>query len=367
VISLNKDSVNQFDLTLTEKTTVSNVVYLFEFKSDQTKERFFCIIEDTSLHPARYNAFTFTEGNDVPLDGELVLGETGFYHYTVYEQTSTTNLDPDNTDGIVELGKMKLIGDDQPVYVGYDPDEGVVIVNGNACLPATVKNSNNSYNTTAASGYTFSLPDINFTDSDGSTASVPSMEDLVCTPSGSCADADIEINGTPFTSVASGATEDIIVKDTDGVQVGSKVGSEWIVPLGNPNYTIDNSDDSFSQVINSDTTLTDINVTDSDGSTSAYPSNKDYVCTPSAKDITFRCNFAKGVYPSSIVTITSNNAGTYTSIADDGASGTITLSINGGSFVAFSSPLVLVATDTIQFKRTLITASGYTEITGTYV
>jgi len=68
-----------------------------------------------------------------------------------------------------------------------------------------------------------------------------------------------------------------------------------------------------------------------------------------------------------IITITSFNAGTYTSISDDGASGTITVSVNSGLFVAFVNPLVLVATDTVQFKRTLITASGYVEMLGTYV
>jgi len=40
----------------------------------------------------------------------------------------------------------------------------------------------------------------------------------------------ITINGLSFTTTVCGGTEDIPVKDTTGLAVGSKVGSEWIVP-----------------------------------------------------------------------------------------------------------------------------------------
>lgn len=66
------------------------------------------------------------------------------------------------------------------------------------------------------------------------------------------------------------------------------------------------------------------------------------------------------------LTIDSDSAGTYTSITDDGASGSITISLNGGAYAAFSNPLVLVATDTLDVKRTVFTASGFYKLTGTY-
>lgn len=47
-----------------------------------------------------------------------------------------------------------------------------------------------------------------------------------------CADAELEVNGASFTSIPSGNTYDLIVKDDLGAQVGSKIGSEWIVPAG---------------------------------------------------------------------------------------------------------------------------------------
>jgi len=86
-----------------------------------------------------------------------------------------------------------------------------------------------------------------------------------------------------------------------------------------------------------------------------------------AKDI-----FIKGLFKASsdtmeTLTIDSDSAGTYTSISDDGSSGSITLSKNGGAFAAFSSPLALVATDTLDVKRTVDTAAGFFKLTGTYV
>ena len=69
---------------------------------------------------------------------------------------------------------------------------------------------------------------------------------------------------------------------------------------------------------------------------------------------------------SSTITIDSASAGTYTSISDDGGSGTITIDINGGGFGAFSNPQVLIATDTIQIKKTTTTSDGWIKLTGTY-
>jgi hypothetical protein len=45
-------------------------------------------------------------------------------------------------------------------------------------------------------------------------------------------DGDITVNSVAFSSVVSNGTENVVVKDTDGTLVGSKVGTEWIVPKG---------------------------------------------------------------------------------------------------------------------------------------
>lgn len=81
--------------------------------------------------------------------------------------------------------------------------------------------------------------------------------------------------------------------------------------------------------------------------------------------------FDLGNDTSGLVTISAYNAGTYT-LADpntgqDGASGTITYSINGGAYAAFPASQALIASDTVQSKRTVTTADGYAQIGGTYV
>jgi hypothetical protein len=77
---------------------------------------------------------------------------------------------------------------------------------------ATVENSNASYTDTVVSGGTLVLPDITVTDSDGSTFTQPSVENVVCTLS---PDTDLEVNGTLEGTFAAGST--IEVNITDGV------------------------------------------------------------------------------------------------------------------------------------------------------
>jgi hypothetical protein len=77
---------------------------------------------------------------------------------------------------------------------------------------ATVTNSNASYTDSVVSGGTLVLPDITVTDSDGSTFTQPSVENVVCTLS---PDTSLEVNGTPEGTFAAGST--IEVNITDGV------------------------------------------------------------------------------------------------------------------------------------------------------
>ncbi|MFZ1693794.1 MAG: hypothetical protein WAT74_11395, partial [Flavobacteriales bacterium] len=62
------------------------------------------------------------------------------------------------------------------------------------------------------------------------------------------------------------------------------------------------------------------------------------------------------------LTVRADFADTYTVTANDGSSGTITFSKNGGAFAAFSSPLVLANGDTIEVRRTTTSAAGWVTI-----
>ena len=120
MIVLNKGETTTFVATLWELSTLTNPYYLFVFTSSQTKVSYYTIIANTSTNVERYNKFVFVEGVDDALNGKLILGESGFYKYTVYDQSSSTNLDPDSATGVVERGKMKLMDSaDSPDYTQH--------------------------------------------------------------------------------------------------------------------------------------------------------------------------------------------------------------------------------------------------------
>jgi hypothetical protein len=114
------------------------------------------------------------------------------------------------------------------------------------------------------------------------------------------------------------------------------------------------------------TTFTDVVVTDTDDTTSNVGNGGSFICTKQL-DIFLKGLFAASEDTLNAITIDADNAGTYTSITDDGGSGAITLSKNGGAFAAFSSPLVLVIGNTFEVKRATTGAEGHFKISGTYV
>ena len=117
-------------LTLTEKTTISNPNYLFEFTSDSTKQSNTCICSDLSTPGAareRANIFNITEGVDDRENGSLILFNAGRYHYTIREQSSSTNLDPDLSGDIVERGIMLLADFDTTQYIQHETNVTYIV------------------------------------------------------------------------------------------------------------------------------------------------------------------------------------------------------------------------------------------------
>jgi hypothetical protein len=95
-------------LTLKEKVTIVNPIFLFEFINNQGYAKTYCIAEDISSYPDRYNLFTLVvlESTPDPLVGEIELNIGDEYTYNVYQQASSTNLDPALAEGVVENGMM---------------------------------------------------------------------------------------------------------------------------------------------------------------------------------------------------------------------------------------------------------------------
>lgn len=129
MIKIIKGQANVVVLTLKEKTTLTNPKYLFVFKNDQTNVDAKFIAADTSTYPDRYNKFTITEKTTSPnpLTGEVTLSLDGFYTYTIYEQTSSTNLNPANATGVVETGKVQVFATIVADHT-YSPDSNITYV-----------------------------------------------------------------------------------------------------------------------------------------------------------------------------------------------------------------------------------------------
>jgi hypothetical protein len=102
MVILTQNTTSNASFTLGETTTISNPTYLFEFENVFTKDKFY-IIPTEVVSNERYNEFSF----DLTEEG-VELEPVGWFRYNVYQQTSTTNLDPELSQGIVESGKMLL-------------------------------------------------------------------------------------------------------------------------------------------------------------------------------------------------------------------------------------------------------------------
>ena len=107
MILINKNTSNNLILTLTEKTTLVNPFYLFNFKSQQSKNEFNFICSDISTATTRYNKFILVETGSTSQNltaGVVSLTDSGWYDYKVYEQASSTNLELSLAGKIVEEG-----------------------------------------------------------------------------------------------------------------------------------------------------------------------------------------------------------------------------------------------------------------------
>ena len=104
-------------VTLTESTTLTSPYYLFVFTNVSTKVQYKINVNstsDSSDYPDRINIFSF---DIVTLFEDAQAGQ---FSYEVYEQESSTNLDPSGLN-LVECGKMLLQPENNLIKQGYAP------------------------------------------------------------------------------------------------------------------------------------------------------------------------------------------------------------------------------------------------------
>ena len=102
---ITKGNSNTIRVSLAELQTLASPTFLLEFINDSSQSSVTCISADVSAFPKRYNEFVVVEkASPVALSGEVELNPVGFYTYNVYEQTSTTNLEPSLATGKIRIG-----------------------------------------------------------------------------------------------------------------------------------------------------------------------------------------------------------------------------------------------------------------------
>ena len=106
MIQLTKGQTQNIILTLTEKQTLTNPNYLFVFenRSTNTDIKFVKLNNtDISAYKERYNEFS------IVVNSHFNTSLNGQYTYSVYEQASTSNLNPTGLN-LLETGIMELSG-----------------------------------------------------------------------------------------------------------------------------------------------------------------------------------------------------------------------------------------------------------------
>jgi len=124
MLVINKNTNNYLRVTLQEKVTLSNPYYLFVFTSDITNRQVIFLQSNSSIHQDRYDEFLITETSGTPdySSGVIEFLPVGSWTYQIFEQESSTNLDPTLTGGLLENGMAKVIGTNESysTYTGQD-------------------------------------------------------------------------------------------------------------------------------------------------------------------------------------------------------------------------------------------------------
>lgn len=118
MIVLEKATTNlNVAIQLTDNITLVDPYYLFVFTKGGVDYPVICTDIATTAERVRSSRFTIVEGVDDPENGSLLLGTPGVYELNIYEQASDTNLDPDNSTGLVVTTQARINGAAAVTYI----------------------------------------------------------------------------------------------------------------------------------------------------------------------------------------------------------------------------------------------------------
>ena len=112
MIHITRGAINYIYTTLKEKqTTTTGVYYLFECENILTKEKKYFLPTSVDVTTDRYEKIKLQEtDSEILTGGKVKLKPSGTWKYTVYEQTSSSNLSPvsESVVGVLETGILQV-------------------------------------------------------------------------------------------------------------------------------------------------------------------------------------------------------------------------------------------------------------------
>ena len=124
MIYLRKGHTDHVILTLKEKQTLSVPNYLFYFKQRSSNDVVAFVVlnaADLSAYKDRYNKFSI---NGVTYFASELAGE---WEYMIYEQSSTTNVNPALATNLLETGIMRLSDTDSFSFTEYSTNNTYIV------------------------------------------------------------------------------------------------------------------------------------------------------------------------------------------------------------------------------------------------
>lgn len=113
---INKTQTNNVQVTVREQSSLPNpVYYLFEFLNKSSSLNYYCIAQIDSV-VLGFDKFIITDTTDPDAEAGEVDLPAGQYEYKIYQQESSTNLDPSLTTvalsgfAWVEQGSLDVVG-----------------------------------------------------------------------------------------------------------------------------------------------------------------------------------------------------------------------------------------------------------------
>lgn len=128
---INRGSVNNLIFSL---DNITMPYFLFEFKNIHSGLIKYCILQSQSSYPDRYYKFLFTESNtDDAVNGILKLDDKGQYDVRIFNQSSSTNLNPNNAT-LIRSDEMIIVRWNQPVIRTYTATRSQNIIYKNGAI-----------------------------------------------------------------------------------------------------------------------------------------------------------------------------------------------------------------------------------------